>query len=117
MRRPMDLTARGQHLCAGLSDAGLPAVARTLALLGLPVIPIHAVPDTGQCSCGSDCGRNAGKPPRTSNGLLNATTDSDQIGAWRQRWPDANIAVATGAVAGIWVLDIDPDNGGEATLA
>lgn len=43
--------------------------------------------------------------------------DPDEIRSWFQRWPDANIAVVTGAVSGIVVLDIDPRHGGEASLA
>lgn len=30
-----------------------------------------------------------------------------QISSWWERWPDANIGVATGAESGIWVLDLD----------
>lgn len=35
---------------------------------------------------------------------------------WRQH-PDANIGIATGAVSGVWVLDIDYQHGGEGSLA
>ena len=40
----------------------------------------------------------------------------DEIRAWFQRWPAANIAVVTGAISGIVVIDIDPRHGGEAAL-
>ncbi len=103
------------------ASSEMPPEARRAALalgaLGLPVFPVHTVTSTGQCSCGASCGRDSGKHPRTPNGFKNASTDPDQIRAWWTRWPDANIAVATGSAAGVWVLDIDPDNGGEDTLA
>ena len=47
------------------------------------------------------------KRPATPNGLKDATTDPDIIQAWWQHQPDNNIAIATGAASGIFVLDID----------
>jgi hypothetical protein len=45
-----------------------------------------------------------------------ATSDPEQIREWWTRWPDANIAIATGARSGLVVVDVDgPD--GETTLA
>ena len=35
---------------------------------------------------------------------------------WK-RWPDANLAVATGKASGIVVIDIDPRNGGSVKVA
>ncbi|NVJ22096.1 bifunctional DNA primase/polymerase [Myxococcus sp. AM011] len=65
------------------------------------------------CTCpgGASCTR-AGKHPRTSNGVKDATTDPAQIRAWWQRWPHANVAIATGALSGIDVVDIDAKAGG-----
>jgi len=117
MRHPANVKASRQDLCAALSGADPSAVAQTLALLGFPVFPIHAITATGQCTCGRDRGRSAGKHPHTANGLLAATRNLTAVHRrWRQ-WPTANVAVATGANAGIWVLDIDPANQGEASLA
>lgn len=39
------------------------------------------------------------------------------IRKWFSRWPDANIAVVTGKVSGLLVLDIDPAHGGDESLA
>jgi hypothetical protein len=50
-----------------------------------------------------------GKAPATKNGLKDATTDLAVIRAWWHEHPRANIAVVTGAAAGLWVLDIDVD--------
>jgi hypothetical protein len=35
---------------------------------------------------------------------------------WWGRWPDANVAIRTGAVSGLVVLDVDPDHGGDQSL-
>jgi hypothetical protein len=36
---------------------------------------------------------------------------------WFSRWPNANLSVVTGEISKIVVLDIDPKNGGEKSLA
>ena len=77
---------------------------------GRLVFPVHAVRDD-LCSCrDSDC-NSPGKHPRTANGLKDGTTDEAQIKAWWSRWPDANIAVVTGEVSGLSVIDFDGDEG------
>jgi hypothetical protein len=48
----------------------------------------------------------AGKRPLTSHGLLDASTDEQQIRAWWRKVPTANLAVPTG-VASYDVLDVD----------
>ena len=59
-----------------------------------------------------------GKRPRTGSGLLVATTDAVTISRWWQRiWPDANVAIRTGAESGLLVLDVDPGHGGDDALA
>lgn len=57
-----------------------------------------------------------GKIPLTAHGCLDATTDLAKVEAWWTLWPDANVAIATGAKSGVWVLDIDADKGGEESL-
>jgi hypothetical protein len=86
------------------------------AALGLAVFPVHGVDVAGRCSCGKDCGRSVGKHPRTANGLRDATHDLDAVARWWRRWPDANIAVATGTISGFWVLDVDSGHGGLETI-
>ena len=49
-------------------------------------------------------------------GVHDATTNSDTIKAWWEKYPDANIGVATGRASGFWVLDVDGDEG-EQSLA
>ncbi|QDE82502.1 bifunctional DNA primase/polymerase [Myxococcus xanthus] len=70
------------------------------------------------CSCpdGASC-TQAGKHPRTRNGVKDATTNAAQIRAWWQHWPQANVAIATGALSGIDVVDIDAKAGGVEAMA
>jgi hypothetical protein len=84
------------------------------ARLGFPVFPLHHITEVGMCSCGNRCSKE-GKHPRTSNGLNDATTDPATIRQFWQYYPLANVGLRTGA--GIGVLDIDPKNGGTASLS
>jgi len=91
------------------------AAALAYAGTGLPVFPCHSVINDG-CSCGRvDC-QSAAKHPRTEHGLHDATTDEAIIRGWFDRWPDANIAIATGKSSGLLVLDIDAAHGGDESL-
>jgi Bifunctional DNA primase/polymerase, N-terminal/Primase C terminal 1 (PriCT-1) len=65
--------------------------ALTLAAKGLRVFPC----------------RPRSKRPATANGLNDATTERNTIIRWWQEQPDANVAIATGAASGLFVLDID----------
>ena len=40
-----------------------------------------------------------------------------EIEGWFKQWPDANVAIVTGAISGLVVLDIDPEHDGEGSLA
>jgi hypothetical protein len=40
-----------------------------------------------------------------------------EITDWYQRWPEANVAIVTGAISGLLVLDIDPRHSGDDSLA
>lgn len=69
------------------------------------------------CSCSvAEC-NSPGKHPRLVNGLRGATTEPSEIDAWWRRWPDANVAIRTGAESGLVVIDIDRRGGGDRTLA
>lgn len=46
------------------------------------------------------------KPRAGSAGLLDASSHPEQVGEWWDRWPNANIGVATGA-SGLVVIDTD----------
>lgn len=91
--------------------------ASVYARLGWAPVPLHsAVGGVCSCSKGSDC-PSAGKHPRIANWAEAATSDAATIAEWIARYPAANVGIATGAASGIWVLDVDPDNDGPATLA
>jgi hypothetical protein len=47
------------------------------------------------------------KRPATANGVKDATTDLEVIRSWWGRVPDLNVALATGALSGIFVIDLD----------
>ncbi len=80
-----------------------------------PVFPLHTI-QNGQCSCGNPECSSPGKHPRVKNGVKEATTDQQTIKDWWTRWPDANIAIATGAISGLIVLDVDPRHDGDDSL-
>lgn len=48
-----------------------------------------------------------GKTPLTKHGSRDATGHFATIEAWADRWPSANVAVATGVLSGLVVLDVD----------
>jgi hypothetical protein len=89
-----------------------------MAEAGWSIFPCHWPIRAVTCSCreGGACA-NIGKHPLTEHGYHNATAEVDRVvGYWRQ-WPNANIGAATGKINDITVLDIDPRNGGVASLA
>lgn len=47
------------------------------------------------------------KVPLTTHGCLDASRDPAQLRAWWETHPDANLAVATGAISGIVAVDVD----------
>jgi hypothetical protein len=54
--------------------------------------------------------RAGGKSPLTANGLHDATTEVAVLRRWWGRWPEANVAIATGH-PGVDVLDVDVRGG------
>jgi hypothetical protein len=101
------------------------------ARFGVPVVPCFTpcrctIRAAVHCDChrahgklGPDCAdpeHSIGKHPRTQHGLSDATTDTEQIEKWWGLWPKANLAIRTGADAGLWGLDVDPRHGGDESL-
>jgi hypothetical protein len=43
--------------------------------------------------------------------------DPDQLRIWWRRWPKANVAIITGRISDLVVVDVDPAHGGLGTLA
>jgi hypothetical protein len=84
---------------------------------GWAVLPLFHPITTGGCACGNRGCPSVGKHPRVLGGAHAGTTDESAIREWWRRWPRANVGIATGAVSGFDVLDVDPRNGGDDTLA
>ena len=89
---------------------------------GLAVLPLHRPVRRDLvvlCSCGKPACRSAAKHPfgkLVVNGVRDASQDPDVISGWfRNR--SLNLGVATGAVSGIFVVDVDPRHQGDETLA
>lgn len=101
-------------LVDGVTTTNLAAAAAAYVADGWAVLPLHTVA-AGRCSCGRDDCKSPGKHPRLSDGVKGASTDPATVRRWWQVWPDANIGLATGAVSGRWVLDLDtqPRRAGE----
>ena len=84
---------------------------------GWRVISVFEIGKNGRCTCKrrEKCSR-PGKHPRTQHGVKDASVDPQQIKDWWQKFPNANIGVATGKISGILVIDGDRQNGGAKTL-
>ena len=91
------------------------SAALAYARRGFSVIPAHSV-DDGVCSCGrATCG-NPGKHPRINwTPYQTRRADETSLHGWWERW-NANIAIITGSISGLVVLDIDVDHGGDDSL-
>ncbi|MFB6271653.1 MAG: bifunctional DNA primase/polymerase [Salinibacter sp.] len=85
----------------------------------LRVLPLHWIVK-GSCTCGnSDCstpGKHPYGPLLGKGGAHCATTDPEEIQAWWEQVPDANVGIATGEHSGVAVLDVDPEHGGDEAL-
>src|SRR3982751_1525905 len=76
---------------------------------------IHGIVDD-LCTCGDPECRSPGKHPIMRNGVKDATINLGQIKELLKKYPDANIAIATGEGSDLLVIDVDPRNGGTETL-
>ena len=96
-----------------MSDAALDYAAR-----GWPVFPVWWALG-GRCACGNpDCPHPAKHPigKLAPKGRNSATTNSETIKKWWMDYPEANIGIPTGPESGLVVVDVDPRNGGDASL-
>lgn len=99
------------------SSASTKDAAHNYGSRGWKVVQLHHVTDAGVCSCsrGASC-TSTGKHPVAREWVTAATSSGADIEAlWEDR-PAANVGIATGPASGFWVLDIDPDHGGDARL-
>lgn len=79
------------------------------------VLPVYGIKN-GHCTCAQPC-KCPGKHPLIRHGVNGASNSLGKVAIWWKQIPYANIGVATGKKSGIVVIDIDPRNGGDETLA
>lgn len=87
---------------------------------GWAVIPVHGIMSErpGQCTCGNPGCLSPGKHPVEKNWPDSGRFSmADCYTVWMEGRPDLNVGILTGKISGIFVLDIDPRNGGDASLA
>lgn len=88
---------------------------------GWGVFPVHTIDArTGRCTCGTECGTDAGKHPEMARWQKAWSKDRAKIDEWfGPEAPPRNIGVVTGAISSITVLDVDTGEGknGAATWA
>jgi hypothetical protein len=82
---------------------------------GWRVFPVHSIRDDRRCSCSRAECAHPGKHPCVVGWPEAATTDPEILTRWWAIWPYANVGVLTGG--GLAVLDVDPRNGGDTSLA
>ncbi len=82
---------------------------------GWKVVPLHTVKNA-LCSCGNLQCTSAAKHPRIKEWQIHCSSAAGEIKDWWQKWPDANVGLATGKASGFFVLDIDPRHGGKESL-
>ena len=78
------------------------------------VFPLHSIDEHGGCTCGHPACHDSGKHPRVRRGVKEASIERAKITEWFGPGSQiSNIGIATGAVSGITVLDIDIGEGKE----
>lgn len=102
------------------SQSDLLAAALAYAKRGWLVFPVHSVRSVADgafdCTCGQPRCPKSAKHPRTAHGFKDATIDQTRLSSWWHQHPDSNIGIVTGIKSRLVVLDVDPRNGGEASL-
>lgn len=98
------------------------AAAIEYAKRGFRVFPLHSVRD-GVCTCQDWRDKNdkgpcptPGKHPRFRNWQERATCDLLAIEEFWWNHKGSNVGIATGAGSGVFVLDVDPKNGGQESI-
>jgi hypothetical protein len=85
-------------------------LARHYAQAGCLVVPLHGS-KRQRCSCGKPDCTAPGRHPRAKGGLADATTDPKVIERWWDKWPDARIGIATGALGKLIALETRGNRG------
>ncbi|MGI8405784.1 MAG: bifunctional DNA primase/polymerase [Thermomicrobiales bacterium] len=96
------------------NDINLALAAVEYAQQGIPVYPLYGIDGDG-CKCGSAECKHPGKHPHgrlARHGMLDATTEVNQVRSWWDQEPRANIGTPTGEMFHRFVVDIDARHGG-----
>lgn len=79
---------------------------------GWSIIPLHSIVN-GQCTCNNVQCTNVGKHPAVKWKEFQTRQPSEkEVRMWFERWPNINIALVTGRISDMVVIDIDPRHGG-----
>ena len=114
-RRPADIVpAPARKPPRGSASWSPRDAALAYGAAGWPVLAVAGV-SAGECGCRRSC-ESPGKHPITRHGVHDATTDPVLIAEWWRRSSGANVGIATGAVSGLVVVDIDLPKGGRESL-
>lgn len=85
---------------------------------GIAVGPLYTMdrgrPEACACHLGDKC-KSAAKHPLTRNGHYDFTTDASIVARWASRYPGCNWGGRP--TEGVYILDVDPRNGGDDSLA
>jgi hypothetical protein len=103
------------ELLAALGGLDCARAAQVYAALGYAVVPMHAAQPGGGCTCPDGACSDPGKHPRLRGWKRLAAVEPAVVGEWWRRWPQANLALATGRRFD--VLDLDGKQGVEALRA
>jgi hypothetical protein len=93
------------------------AAALAYAEMGYPVVACYGIVGGSICTCGGRPKCKPGKHPIPTNGHLDATTDAEVIRRWWSDHPWANVGIVMGKASGAFVVESDPRNGGDETMA
>ena len=80
----------------GRSQSDIQGAAMSFMDLGWPVFAVN------------------GKVPCTRHGVKDASTEHRLAALWFERYPERGVALATGRPSGVWVLDLDGQDGIDA---
>src|SRR5262245_8621802 len=113
------LAHRSEVGCVSMPGGAMMDAALDYLEHGCSVVPLHS-PTRRGCSCwkGPAC-PTPGKHPRLDQWqwLQSRRPAPDEVRAWWTAEPAANVGIVTGMISRLCVLDIDPRNGGDVTLA